>query len=100
MSVTPVTAPAAAGVPAAPAPRDDAVHRAAVRFEGIFMSHLVEQMMRSTGAEETSPVYAGLMSEKLGDQLAESGGIGLAAMLERQIGATAPATATGDASSR
>jgi Rod binding domain-containing protein len=91
VSVPPVQG-AAAATPAAAAPsaaelaRQRQIHEAAVRFEGIFMSHLVEQMMASTGAEQTSPVYAGLMSEKLGDQLAESGGIGLAAMLERQIG--------------
>ena len=42
--------------------------------------------MKGTEIAGRQPVYAGLMTEKLGDQLARSGGIGLADVLERQLG--------------
>jgi peptidoglycan hydrolase FlgJ len=81
----PVSGPAA---PAAPAvrPVDPAIRQAAEGFEGVFMSMLVEEMMKSTEVAEGNPLYTGLMIEKLGDQLARSGGIGLADTLERQLG--------------
>ena len=71
--------------------------QAAEGFEGIFMSILVEEMMKGTEAAGSNPAYSGLMTEKLGDELARSGGIGLADLLERQLGggAAAPATAGG-----
>jgi Rod binding domain-containing protein len=74
--------------PAAPAatPADPEIREAAEGFEGIFMSILVEEMMKSTEVAEANPLYSGLMTEKLGDQLAGSGGIGLADLLERQLG--------------
>lgn len=79
--------PAAAAPPAAPAaPAVPAVRRAAEGFEGLFMSMLVEEMMKSTEVAQGNPLYTGLMTEKLGDQLARSGGIGLADTLERQLG--------------
>lgn len=78
-------APTAAAAPA-PAASDPRIREAAEGFEGVFMSMLVEEMMRSTEAFRGNPLYAGLMTEKLGDQLARSGGIGLADVLERQMG--------------
>jgi peptidoglycan hydrolase FlgJ len=86
-----MTAPLAglsgAAAPAPPAaPVDPAIRKAAEGFEGVFMSMLVEQMMKSTEVAEGNPLYSGLMTEKLGDQLARSGGIGLADALERQLG--------------
>ncbi len=68
------------------APADPAIREAAEGFEGIFMSMLVEEMMKGTQVSEGNPVYSGLMTQKLGDELARSGGIGLADILERQLG--------------
>jgi len=50
------------------------------------MSLLLEEMVKGTSIASGNPMYAGLITEKLGDSLAESGGIGLAAVLERQLG--------------
>ncbi len=50
------------------------------------MSMLAEEMLKSTEVAEANPLYSGLMTQKLGDQLAQAGGIGLADMLERQLG--------------
>jgi len=86
--IAPTAAPAAA--PTATAPADTTIREAAEGFEGIFMSILVEEMMKSTEVAEANPLYSGLMTEKLGDQLAGSGGIGLADLLERQLGGGAP----------
>ena len=68
------------------------IRQAAEGFEGIFMSMLVDEMMKGTEVGQSNPVYAGLMTQKLGDQLAASGGIGLADILEKQLGGTQPAT--------
>ncbi len=86
-------APAAAGSAAAGAgPGDGTIRQAAEGFEGVFMSMLVDEMMKGIEVGKANPVYAGLMTEKLGDQLAASGGIGLADILEKQLGGTPPAT--------
>lgn len=79
-----------------PASGDSAIREAAEGFEGIFMSMLVEEMMKGTQVSEANPVYSGLMTQKLGDQLARSGGIGLADILERQLGGGAPPVSGGD----
>jgi Rod binding domain-containing protein len=87
-----MTAPIAASPPPAAAPSapqaagDPKIREAAEGFEGIFMSMLVGEMMKGTETAEANPLYAGLMTEKLGDQLARSGGIGLADLIERQFG--------------
>lgn len=92
---TPIAQPAATAAPAA-APADPKIREAAEGFEGIFMSILVEEMMKSTEVAEANPLYSGLMTEKLGDQLASSGGLGLADLLERQLGGAAgPASPVG-----
>ena len=79
-----------------PSTTDTAIREAAEGFEGIFMSMLVEEMMKGTQVAEANPVYSGLMTQKLGDQLARSGGIGLADVLERQLGGGAPPVSGGD----
>ncbi|HMM48010.1 MAG TPA: hypothetical protein PKE32_00130 [Miltoncostaeaceae bacterium] len=66
--------------------RDPQIAQAARGFEGIFMSQLLEQMLSGTSLATANPLYAGLLTEKLGDALAESGGIGLAREIERQLG--------------
>lgn len=83
---TPLAGVTAASAPAATAAADPKIREAAEGFEGIFMSMLVEEMMKSTEVAQGNPLYSGLMTEKLGDQLARSGGIGLADVLERQLG--------------
>ncbi len=89
--IQPLNAAPAAGVaPAAAATAaDPKIREAAEQFEGIFMSMLVGEMMKGTATEAANPIYTGLMTEKLGDQLARSGGIGLADVLERQLGGAA-----------
>ena len=79
----------AAQVASPPAPRagSTSAHEAAVRLEGLFLSQLVDQMLKSAGLDGSQPVYAGLLAEKLGDHLATIGGIGLAALIKRQLGA-------------
>ena len=91
---TSAVAPAASTGAAGAASGTSTIRQAAEGFEGVFMSMLVEEMMKGTDVAEGNPVYSGLMTQKLGDQLAQSGGIGLADMLERQLGGT-PAPAGG-----
>ena len=89
---TAVTGLTAASLPAAAAPAaaattsDPKIREAAEAFEGVFMSMLVEEMMKSTEVAKGNPLYTGLMTEKLGDQISRSGGIGLADVIERQMG--------------
>lgn len=86
----PAAAPAAPAASTSPAPGSDRakIEEAARKFEGVFVSKLVEEMMKSTGMNETQPVYAGLATEKLGDQLASTGSFGLAALISGQLGGT------------
>jgi peptidoglycan hydrolase FlgJ len=98
VSVLPVAAPAqaparATAVAAPPAPAaatggevDPRVREAARQFEGVFMSMLVGEMFKGTELESSQPIYGGLMTQAFGDSLADSGGIGLAAMLTRRTG--------------
>lgn len=79
-------APAPASGAPAPASGTSSIRQAAEGFEGVFMSILVEEMLKGTEVAKGNPMYAGLVTEKLGDQLARSGGIGLADLLERQMG--------------
>lgn len=87
---TPLTAAAApapaTATPAAATPADPRIREAAEGFEGVFMSMLADEMMTSTEVARGNPLYGGLMTEKLGDALARSGGIGLADVIERQLG--------------
>jgi Rod binding domain-containing protein len=57
--------------------------------EGIFMSMLVNEMFKGTDLAGGQSGYGGLITEKFGDALAESGGMGLAAILTRQLGGEA-----------
>jgi flagellar protein FlgJ len=86
----PAAAPAAGSSSAASGRPDSTIRQAAEGFEGIFMSMLVDEMMKGTEVAQANPVYSGLMTQKLGDQLAASGGIGLADILEKQLGGQAP----------
>lgn len=78
-SAAPAAAPGAGAV-------DPKIREAAQGLEGVFISMLVDQMLKGTEVGQANPVYSGLMTEKLGDQLARSGGFGLADTLERRLG--------------
>lgn len=84
-----LNAPAGAAAPAAATAADPKIREAAEQFEGVFMSMLVGEMLKGTEAEGGNAIYTGLMNEKLGDELARSGGIGLADVLETQLGGAA-----------
>jgi peptidoglycan hydrolase FlgJ len=88
MSVAPIgTTTAAAATPDA-TKVDPKIKKAAEGIEGVFMSMLVDEMLKSTGVGAdgaSGDIYGGLISQSLGDQLAQTGGIGLASMLERQM---------------
>lgn len=100
MSLSP--AAAASPPPATPAPPaasggtgtassaaiDPKVAEAARGFEGVFMSMLVNEMFKGTELA-SQPIYGGLMTQALGDSLADAGGIGLSAMITRQLGGAA-----------
>lgn len=83
---TPTRTSGAAGAADGGAPVDPQIAEAARGFEGILMSLLLEEMVKGTSIASGNPMYAGLITEKLGDSLAASGGVGLAAVLERQLG--------------
>ncbi|MBY0398183.1 MAG: hypothetical protein K2X91_17190 [Thermoleophilia bacterium] len=78
-SVTAARPPAEPGV-------DPEIRQAARGLEGVFLSLLVGEMLKGTEVGDGNPLYAGIATEKLGERLAEDGGIGLAALLERQLG--------------
>jgi Rod binding domain-containing protein len=78
---------ALAGPAAGGAAADPQIAEAARGFEGILISMMIDRMLAGTSIGAGNPLYAGLMTEKLGDALADAGGIGLAAVLERQLGA-------------
>ncbi len=79
-------APAAATTAPATGTQDAQIREAAEGFEGIFMTMLSEEMLKGTDVAKGNPLYSGLMTEKLGESLAQSGGIGLADVIERQLG--------------
>ena len=82
-----VSGPAPAAGASGPGSDRSAVREAATRLEGVFLTHLVDQMMKGAGLSESQPIYSGLLSEKLGDHLATVGGFGLAALVESQLAA-------------
>lgn len=82
-------AQAAAAAPAAAtgadAPVDPKIVEAAKGMEGIFMSMLVNEMFKGTDLAGGQSGYGGLITEKFGDALADSGGLGLQSILVRQL---------------
>ncbi len=65
------------------------VAEAAEGLEGVFMSLLVNEMFKGTELTGGTQAYGGLITQQFGDALADSGGLGLAAMLTRQMQGTA-----------
>lgn len=72
---------------ASPGGQDGKVGDAARQMEGVFLSMLVEEMLEGTSIAEAGPVYSGLITQQLGESLADAGGVGLADRLERDLGA-------------
>ena len=63
---------------------------AAKAFEGMFVSLLLKQMRQtldgnSMFAGDTSDVLGGLFDHYLGDHIAKSGGMGIGAMIRKQM---------------
>jgi len=82
-----IATPAAPVAPAAAeAPAGEGVREAAEAMEGVFLSMLVEEMFKDTESFGSNPMYGGLATEKLGEELARSGGLGLTDLLTRQLG--------------
>lgn len=96
MNVNP-SATAAAGAQSAPLTADqkkalDNLHKAATQFEGVFLQ-MVMSSMRSTVPQESifgkdsasEQTWQGMLDNEYSQQMAKSGGVGLAAQLERQL---------------
>jgi len=67
-----------------------AVDQVAHNFESMFLSEILKQMRQTLEkgtlfGEDSGDVYGGLFDLFLGQHLAQSGGIGIAAMLKRQL---------------
>jgi flagellar protein FlgJ len=92
LGVTPAAAPAPDAAPARPG-ADPALREAARRFEGLFVTKLLQSAL---GGESTggglfgqgpgSDVYQGLLETFLSDHLSRGGGLGLAESLARTLG--------------
>ncbi len=69
----------------------DEIKKAAKQFESYFLKHMLEEM-RETVPEGglykqgfSNDIYTGMLDEEYASLLADHGGIGLAAVLERQL---------------
>lgn len=67
---------------------DAKIAEAATGFESMFMDILVGEMFKGTDLGGDS-AYGSMMTSAFSDSLAGSGGVGLAAMLTRQMGGDA-----------
>ncbi|MGF1465931.1 MAG: rod-binding protein [Sandaracinaceae bacterium] len=82
---------AGGGEPPPEPARDARIHHAAERFEALLLQQLVQVMGRSVGEGGLfgdgagSGMYAHLFEENLADAMAAGGGIGLRAVIERQL---------------
>jgi Rod binding domain-containing protein len=65
--------------------------KAAQDFEAMFLAQMLEQMFgdslgaQAFGDEETSEIYKGLMVEQYGKVVTQSGGIGIADYVKREL---------------
>lgn len=96
LGATPAAAPAPGAAPARPAV-DPALREAARRFEGLFVTKLLQSALggeASSGATggglfgqgPGADVYQGLLETFLSDHLSRGGGLGLADSLARTLG--------------
>lgn len=82
-------APASPVAPAAGQAADPKIAEAAKGFEAIFMTMLADEMFKGTEITRGNSIYSGLMTQQFGNAMADSGGLGLAAMLTKQLGGEA-----------
>lgn len=65
--------------------------QAARDFEALFIGHMVEQMFGESigedlfGDKDTQEIYKGLLVEEYGRQIANSGGIGIAGYVKKEL---------------
>jgi Rod binding domain-containing protein len=84
---------AAAATPSAA--EQQALHKAALGFEQMFIRQLAIELTRSTEGEEgadssaAANTHRSLLPDALAQSIVDAGGIGLAASLERSLGGTA-----------
>jgi peptidoglycan hydrolase FlgJ len=77
--------------PYAPKGDDRAMDKAARDFEAVFVGQMLEQMWSETGADGAfgggngEKVFRSLMIQSVGQQIANNGGIGLAASVKREM---------------
>ena len=80
----------------------DEVKKAAKQFESYFLKHMLEEMRQTVpdgGLWEngfSNDIYTGMLDEEYASLLADHGGIGLAAVLERQLTARAAEVPTSE----
>lgn len=89
LATTPAAAAPAAASGSGTASADPKTAEAAKGFEGLFMQILVDEMFKGTSLAGDQPMYQSMMTTALSDSLADSGGVGLAAMLTKQMGGEA-----------
>ncbi len=71
--------------------RNMKAEKAAKDFESLFISQMLEQMFGESigtdffGSDESSDVYRQLMVEQYGKKISESGGIGVADYVKREL---------------
>jgi flagellar protein FlgJ len=69
----------------------EALEKTAKDFESLFVGQMLEQMFGessgsdSFGSSETDDVYKGLMVEQYGKQISNTGGIGIADYVKREL---------------
>jgi flagellar protein FlgJ len=89
-----VSASAPAG---ASAPVDPELRKAAVAFEALLLRQLIGTMRKGSFGEDifgssASATYREMADARTADALAQRGAFGIAALIERQIGATLPSS--------
>jgi flagellar protein FlgJ len=84
--------PADAGQPAAGGPPDAGLKAACEDLEALFIHHLLSEMRKTVDKSglidggRSEEIYTSLMDAELAQQMARSGGLGLSAILQEQLG--------------
>lgn len=84
-------APSMSGITSGREMQEAQMDKVANDFESMFVSQMLEQMfgdslgMEAFGDKETTEVYKGLMVEEYGKQIANAGGIGIAAYIKQEL---------------
>jgi Rod binding domain-containing protein len=84
-SVAPAGVAASGTLPGAASGQESRIASAARDFEALFLTKLVDEMFKDTPLGGDGAVYGSLVTDQFGRHLAESGGIGLADILARQM---------------